>query len=106
AYYEGGPRFSYWNGCSAGGRQAMKEAQRFPSDFDGIIAGAPGLDWTGRAAQAVRVLKTLEKAETSRLLRIQRELLHRAVIEACDSLDGVKDGLIENPKRCKFDPGA
>ncbi len=55
AYYGSAPKFSYWNGCSAGGRQAMKEAQRFPADFDGIIAGAPGLDWTGRAAQAVRV---------------------------------------------------
>ena len=52
-YYDATPKFSYWNGCSAGGRQAMKEAQRFPADFDGIIAGAPGLDWTGRAAQAV-----------------------------------------------------
>ena len=41
AYYDSGPRYSYWNGCSAGGRQAMKEAQRFPADFDGIIAGAP-----------------------------------------------------------------
>ena len=51
-YYDAGPKYSYWNGCSAGGRQAMKEAQRFPADFDGIIAGAPGLDWTGRAAQA------------------------------------------------------
>jgi len=47
-YYEQAPKFSYWSGCSAGGRQAMKEAQRFPADFDGIIAGAPGLDWTGR----------------------------------------------------------
>ena len=45
------PKFSYWNGCSAGGRQALKAAQRFPADFDGIIAGAPGLDWTGRAAR-------------------------------------------------------
>ena len=60
AYYDAGPRFSYWNGCSAGGRQAMKEAQRFPEDFDGIIAGAPGLDWTGRAAGALRVAKPLE----------------------------------------------
>src|SRR4029079_12921651 len=54
AFYDSGPRLSYWNGCSAGGRQALKEAQRFPADYDGIIAGAPGLDWTGRAAQAVR----------------------------------------------------
>src|SRR6185436_16071208 len=48
AFYDSGPRLSYWNGCSAGGRQALKEAQRFPVDYDGIIAGAPGLDWTGR----------------------------------------------------------
>jgi feruloyl esterase len=104
AYYEAGPKFSYWNGCSAGGRQAMKEAQRFPADFDGIIAGAPGLDWTGRAAQAVRVAKALEKTESGRLLQPQRQLLHRAVVQACDALDGVKDGLIEDPTQCKFDP--
>jgi len=104
AYYETGPKLSYWNGCSAGGRQALKEAQRFPTDFDGIIAGAPGLDWTGRAAQAVRVAKVLETNEAARLGQPQRQLLHRAVVEACDAIDGVKDGLIENPTRCKFDP--
>ncbi len=59
SYYGGAPKFSYWNGCSAGGRQAMKAAQRFPGDFDGIIAGAPGLDWTGRASRAVQVAKPL-----------------------------------------------
>jgi tannase/feruloyl esterase len=104
AYYQAGPKFSYWNGCSAGGRQAMKEAQRFPADFDGIIAGAPGLDWTGRAAQAIRVAKALEKTESGRLSQPQTQLLHRAVVQACDALDGVKDGLIEDPTRCKFDP--
>jgi Tannase and feruloyl esterase len=106
AYYASAPKHSYWNGCSAGGRQAMMEAQRFPSDFDGIIAGAPGLDWTGRAAQAVRIASALERDESSRLLQPQRELLHRAVIAACDTLDGVKDGLLENPTRCTFDPAA
>jgi feruloyl esterase len=103
-YYEDTPKYSYWNGCSAGGRQAMKAAQRFPQDFDGIIAGAPGLDWTGRAAQAVRVAKTLEKNEAARLSSTQAQVLHRAVVQACDALDGVKDGLIENPTRCTFDP--
>jgi feruloyl esterase len=104
AYYDGGPKFSYWNGCSAGGRQAMKEAQRFPADFDGIIAGAPGLDWTGRAAQAVRVMKVLDHSEAARLPPPQAQLLHRAVVNACDALDGVKDGLIADPSRCAFDP--
>src|SRR5262249_5044459 len=97
-------KFSYWNGCSAGGRQAMIEAQRFPADFDGIIAGAPGLDWTGRAVQAVRISQALESNPAARLLQPQRQLLHRAVVEACDALDGVKDGLIENPTRCTFEP--
>jgi feruloyl esterase len=104
AFYQSGPRYSYWNGCSAGGRQAMKEAQRFPADFDGIIAGAPGLDWTARAAQAVRMAKMLEPSEDARLLAPQLTLLHEAVLDACDTLDGVKDGVLENPLRCTFDP--
>jgi feruloyl esterase len=105
-FYDAGPKFSYWNGCSAGGRQAMKEAQRFPADFDGIIAGSPGLDWTGRAAQAVRVAKALEKAEAARVSQTQAQLLHQAVVQACDALDGLKDGLIADPMRCTFDPAA
>ena len=99
------PAFSYWNGCSAGGRQAMKEAQRFPDDFNGIIAGAPGLDWTGRAAQAVRVAKTLEHNDAARLSSTDAQRLHRAVLDACDAGDGVKDGLVSDPARCRFDPG-
>ena len=103
-FYGRHPTRSYWNGCSAGGRQAMKSAQRFPQDFDGIVAGAPGLDWTGRAAQAVRVAKVLETDAAARLLQPHRQLLHTAVVNACDSLDGVPDGLIDDPERCRFDP--
>ncbi len=104
AHFGNPPKFSYWNGCSAGGRQAMAEAQRFPADFDGIIAGAPGLDWTGRAAEAVRIQQALDDTPAARLLEPQRQLLHRAVVDACDALDGVKDGLLEDPTRCTFDP--
>src|SRR5262245_30110683 len=103
-FYERGPRYSYWTGCSAGGRQAMKEAQRFPEDFQGIVAGAPGLDWTGRAAQATRVAKALESRAAARLLEPQRKRLHDAALAACDAADGLKDGLIANPQRCTFDP--
>jgi len=105
SFYRTAPRYSYWNGCSAGGRQAMQAAQRFPADFDGIIAGAPGLDWTGRAAQANRVARVTEASEAARLLQPQRELLHAAVVNACDAKDGAKDGLLENPRACTFDPG-
>jgi hypothetical protein len=105
AFYGNAPKFSYFNGCSAGGRQGMKAAQRFPADFNGIVAGAPGLDWTGRAAQAVRIAQRLEQNEAARLGQTQRQLLHDAVLTSCDAIDGVKDGVLENPKRCKFDPG-
>ena len=105
AYYGSAPKFSYFNGCSAGGRQAMKDAQRFPADFNGIIAGAPGLDWTGRAAQAVRIAKRLEQNEAARSGSRSGSFFTARSLAACDLMDGVKDGVIENPKRCKFDPG-
>jgi feruloyl esterase len=83
----------------------MKEAQRFPGDFDGIIAGSPGLDWTGRAAQALRVAKHLEANEAARLSTEKVRLLHGAVLAACDASDGVQDGVVGDPERCAFDPG-
>jgi len=103
AFYSSAPKYSYWNGCSAGGRQALKEAQMFPADFDGIIAGSPGADWSGRSAQAVRIAAVLEN-EAARLTPAHQQLLHNAVVAACDALDGLKDGLISNPASCKFDP--
>ena len=105
-YYDAPPKHSYWTGCSAGGRQALKEAQRFPADYDGIVAGAPGLDWTGRAARAVQVAQRLEKNPAARLSQADAQRLHRAVLDACDAADGVKDGVIEDPARCAFDPAA
>ena len=104
AHYGEGPRYAYWNGCSAGGRQAMKEAQRYPEDFDGIIAGAPGLDWTGRAGGSLRVAKPLEADEAMRLSAEERQLVHDAVLSACDADDGVTDGVVGDPERCDFDP--
>jgi feruloyl esterase len=103
AFYGAAPKYSYWNGCSAGGRQALKEAQMFPADFDGIIAGSPGADWSGRSAQAVRVNQLLEN-EDARLTPAHQKLLHDAVVNACDAQDGLKDGLLSNPAACKFDP--
>ena len=104
AHYNEAQRYSYWNGCSAGGRQAMKEAQRYPEDFDGIIAGAPGLDWTGRVGGSLRVAKPLEANEAMRLLAPERQLVHDAVLAACDAADGVEDGVVGDPERCDFDP--
>jgi feruloyl esterase len=103
AFYGSAAKYAYWNGCSAGGRQALKEAQMFPADFDGIIAGSPGFDWSGRSAQAVRINQILEN-EAARLTPAHQQLLHNAVVAACDANDGLKDGLISAPASCKFDP--
>ena len=104
AYYGDAPRLSYWNGCSAGGRQGLKEAQRYPADFDGIVAGAPAADWTGRASQAMRVSRIQHADEASYIPPAKYALVHNAVLEACDAGDGVRDGVLENPTLCKFDP--
>jgi feruloyl esterase len=104
AFYGNPARLAYWNGCSAGGRQGLKEAQMFASDYDGIIAGAPALDWTGRAAQSLRVGQAMHKDEASYIPPAKYPVLRNAVLEACDAGDGVKDGVLENPTQCKFDP--
>ena len=104
AHYDESLRYSYFNGCSAGGRQAMKAAQDFPEDFDGIVAGAPGQDWSGRAAGALRVATYLESNEAARLSEHDRLLVHSAALSVCDAADGVVDGVIDGPQRCDFDP--
>ena len=104
AFYGREAKYSYWNGCSAGGKQALKEAQRFPDDYDGIIAGAPGNNWTGRAIYSMWVAQALHGDEASYIPREKYPMIHNAVLEACDALDGVRDGLLEDPTRCHFDP--
>ena len=101
AFYGNAPRRSYWNGCSTGGRQGLKEAQMFPEDFDGIIAGAPA----NRTAMALWVAHALLKDPASYIPPAKYPLIHKAVLDACDARDGVKDGLIEDPTRCQPDPG-
>lgn len=104
SYYGRAPRLAYWIGCSAGGRQAMMEAQRYSADFNGIVAGAPGLDWTGRALLAIWIAQAMHKDEAGYIPPSKYALIHNAVMQACDGLDGVKDGVLESPVGCKFDP--
>lgn len=104
AYYGKLPVRSYFTGCSAGGRQGLMEAQRFPDDYDGIVAGAPGINWSGRAMQAMWIAQAVHQSEASYLPPSKYRLIHDAVLSACDSLDGVKDGVLEDPRTCKFDP--
>jgi feruloyl esterase len=104
AYYGDGPKLSYWNGCSAGGRAALNEAQRYPEDFNGIVAGSPAINVTGRSVQAVWIAQANHKDEASTIPPAKFPVIHSAALEACDAADGVKDGIIEDPTRCKFDP--
>lgn len=104
AFYDSAPEWSYFTGCSGGGRQGLKAAQVYPDDFDGIIAGAPALNATGRAAFSVSVAQNLRKEEGSYIPEEKYPAIHGAVLQACDLLDGVKDGVIENPRACRFDP--
>lgn len=104
AYYGNAPKRSYWNGCSTGGRQALMEAQRFPADFDGLIAGAPANYLTHLLAQSLWIAQAVHKDDASYIPPNKYALIHNAVLDACDTLDGVKDGVLEDPTRCKFDP--
>jgi feruloyl esterase len=105
AFYASGPRFSYWDGCSSGGRMGLQEAQRFPNDFQGIVAGAPANFWSHMNASMIWIAQAVHKDEASYIPATKYSLIHQAVIDACDTLDGVKDGILEDPSRCKFDPG-
>lgn len=106
SYYGAPPRYSYWNGCSSGGRQGLKAAQRFPGDFDGIIAGAPANNWIRQKAAVVEVSKIVHREPDAYIPVAKYALIHRAVLEACDGLDGVEDGVLEDPRACTFDPAA
>jgi feruloyl esterase len=104
AFYGRNSRLSYWTGCSLGGRQGLMEAQRYPEDFDGIIAGAPANYHIHLvAADMAAGLATLKNKE-SFLTPAKYALLNQAVLAQCDAQDGVKDGVLTDPRTCRFDP--
>jgi feruloyl esterase len=100
AFYGNPPRYSYWNGCSTGGRQGLKEAQMFPEDYDGIIAGAPA----NRTAISLWIAHAVLKDPASYIPPSKYPIIHQAALADCDSRDGLKDGLIDDPMKCNFDP--
>ncbi len=100
-YYGKSISRSYWNSCSNGGRQGLLEAQRFPEDFDGIVANAPWVDQTGFTIGAMWNQKALSQAPVS---PAKLALVAGNVMEKCDAIDGLKDGLIDDPRKCNFDP--
>jgi feruloyl esterase len=106
-YYGTTEKRSYFSGCSNGGRQGLMEAQRFPEDFDGIVVGAPALDFIGLAAQFVKDIQTLfpDPRNLSTLMFTPETLksIEAQIVEKCDAVDRVKDGLLDDPRNCDID---
>jgi hypothetical protein len=109
SYYGANETRAYFSGCSNGGRQGLMEAQRFADDFDGIVAGAPAADFTGIAAQFIRDVRAQFPNATSTTPLFSPATLQsvsKQILDKCDALDGVKDGVMDDPRLCKIDVGA
>ena len=106
-YYARPTDYAYFVGCSRGGGQAMMESQRYPDDFDGIVAAAPAYDWTGITAGFVQNQQAIYPdgdLDAPLLTAATLELLGSSILAACDADDGVEDGMLADPRRCGFDP--
>ena len=103
ALYNAAPKYSYFNGCSTGGRQGLMEAQRYPDDYNGIVSAAPAINWPKLMMQSVWSTAVMNAAKNP-VPACKLQAATAAAIEACDAIDGVKDGVIENPAICNFDP--
>src|SRR4029453_14044994 len=106
AFYGHDAEHSYFVSCSNGGRQGLMEAQRFPEDYDGIIAGAPAIFWTHLLVGAVWVLQAMQNDPASYIPAGKTPAISAAVLAACDAEDGVTDGIVNDPRKCRFDPAA
>jgi hypothetical protein len=106
-FYGSGPRLSYFIGCSDGGHEGLIEAQRYPHDYVGIVAGAPANFWTHQSAAWIWQQQRFGRDNPESIIPASKlPMITQAAVEACDRLDGVKDGVISDPKRCRFDPAA
>jgi feruloyl esterase len=105
AFYASPARYSYWNGCSTGGMQGLMEAQRFPDDYNGIVAGDPANFFTHLMFGNIWPEYSTLKDPESRISPGQFDLLYKSMINACDAIDGIADGIVSQPAKCSFDPG-
>ena len=106
AFYSKDPSRSYFSGCSQGGRQGMMEAQRYPEDYDGIIVGDPAYNWTNHYIAGHLWLASVlyDKGPNSILPDWVAPIVGKAVNDACDAKDGIKDGIVSDPRACKLNP--
>jgi feruloyl esterase len=105
AFYGKPPRYSYWNGCSTGGRQGLSEAQRYPADYDGILAGAPAINFPKLHVAQLWGPMVMQAAGYA-VPTCRMTAATEAAVKACDGTDGISDGVIGDPTRCSYDPKA
>ena len=106
ALYGADARHSYFSGCSDGGREALMEAQKYPADYDGILAGAPANYWTALLATSMYDSQALMLDPAAYIPATKIPLIANAVLKACDAKDGVSDGILNDPTQCHFDTAA
>jgi feruloyl esterase len=104
SYYGSPVKYSYYDGCSTGGRQGWVAAEYYPNDFDGLAIGDPANPMTRLQAGSIWTNETLNKTEAGFVPAAKWTLLQNAVLDECDAKDGLKDGVIEDPMACHFDP--
>ena len=106
AYYGTAPKYSYWNGCSTGGRQGLMAAQRFPDEYDGLLIGAPAINWDRFIPSELWPQVVMRQDVGAPIAASKLTAVTAAAVAACDADDGVKDGVINDPRKCTFDPAA
>ncbi|HSV53514.1 MAG TPA: tannase/feruloyl esterase family alpha/beta hydrolase [Burkholderiaceae bacterium] len=104
AFYGQDPVRSYWYGCSTGGRQGLMMAQRYPNDYDAILAGAPAIHWDRFQAYQIWPQVAMRFDAGGPLSAAKRQLASSRAVAACDAADGVADGVLADPRTCTYDP--
>lgn len=106
AFYGMPPAYSYWNGCSTGGRQGLMAAQRFPDEYDGLVIGAPAINWDRFIPSELWPQIVMNNTAGGPISAAKLAAVTHAAVAACDANDGVSDGIINDPRKCTYDPGA
>jgi pimeloyl-ACP methyl ester carboxylesterase len=106
AYYGSAPTYSYWNGCSTGGRQGLVAVQRFPDAYDGLVIAAPAINWDRFIAAELWPQVVMNSVAGGAISASKLTAVTKAAVAACDAGDGVADGVINDPRKCTYDPAA
>jgi pimeloyl-ACP methyl ester carboxylesterase len=106
AHYGARPKYSYWNGCSTGGRQGLMAVQRFPEEYDGLVIAAPAINWERFISAELWPQIVMNQELGAPIAPAKMSAVTADAVAACDAADGVTDGVINDPRKCRYDPSA